>query len=63
MMKTAKNCGINLTENHQNAILTVDELKLLEIYRGALTKQYADIGLVIHNGKLVSASLTEKFKF
>jgi len=43
--------------------LTIDELKVLELYRDALVKQYADIALVIHNGKLTSASLTEKFKF
>ena len=43
--------------------LTVEEVRLIELYRGALTKRYAEIDIVIHDGKLVSASLTEKFKF
>ena len=43
--------------------LTPDELRLIELYRGALSKRYAEIDIVIHDSKLVSASLTEKFKF
>ena len=52
-----------LTENLKSAKLTIDELRLIEIYRGAVTKRYADIAAVIHDGKLVTASLTEKHKF
>ena len=54
---------LNLTDNLKNYMLTVEEVRIVELYRTALEKHFADIGLVIHQGKLVSASLTEKFKY
>lgn len=43
--------------------LTADEIRVIELYREALVKRYADLHLIVHDAKLASASLTEKFKF
>ena len=54
---------LNLTDNLKNYMITVEEVHVVELYRQALSKHFADIGIVIHQGKLVSSSLTEKHKF
>jgi hypothetical protein len=43
--------------------LSSDEIRLIELYRAALAKKYAELTLTVHNGELASAALTEKFKF
>jgi hypothetical protein len=52
-----------LTDNVLIVNLSPDELRLVELFREALAKRYAEVTFVIHNGELASASLTEKFKF
>ena len=54
---------LGLTNITKTYTLSSEEARIIELFRSALKKEYADIGIVIHNGKLVSASVNEKFKF
>lgn len=54
---------LDLTKYPKVYNLSLDEVRIVELWRTVLIKQYADIGFVMHQGKLVSASVNEKLKF
>lgn len=54
---------MELKENEKFYRLTPFESTIIDLYRRAALLNFAELLLIVHNGKLVTANLTEKQKF